>query len=108
MYNVLVIIFVVLISVQSYDVFPKDVSIAHGNHANKPKMETAINQSIMKIGDLYPMEFYSLGYGKEDKRNMYERVICLVLKCLRNGTKDRVIDFLTLVKRSFDECQKCF
>ena len=54
------------------------------------------------------MEFYSLGYGKEDKRNMYERVICLVLKCLRNGTKDRVIDFLTLVKRSFDECQKCF
>lgn len=54
------------------------------------------------------MEFYSLGYGKEDKRNMYERVICLVLKCLRNGTKDRVIDFLTLVKRSFDGCQKCF
>ena len=62
----------------------------------------------MKNIAIYPMEFYSLGYGKEDKRNMYERVICLVLKCLRNGTKDRVIDFLTLVKRSFDGCQKCF
>ena len=82
MYNVLVIIFVVLNWVQSYDVFPKDVSITHGNHANKSKMETAINQQITKIVAIYPMEFYSLGYGKEDKRNMYERVICLVLKCL--------------------------
>ena len=66
MYNVLVIIFVVLNWVQSYDVFSKDVSIAYGNNENNSKTETAINQLIMKSNEFYPMEFYSRGYGKKE------------------------------------------
>lgn len=66
MYIALVIIFVVLNWVQSYDVFSKDVTIAYGNNENNTKMETSINQLIMKNNKLYPMESYSRGYGKKE------------------------------------------
>ena len=56
MYNVLVIIFVVLNWVQSYDVFSKLVSVAYGNNVCMAKTKTAIYQLIMRNAELYPME----------------------------------------------------
>ena len=56
MYNVRICIIVVLIRLQSYDVFPKDVSVAYGNNACMTKTETAINQLIMENMKPRPME----------------------------------------------------
>jgi hypothetical protein len=46
--------------VQSYDVFPKDVSVAYGNNASMIKMEASINQLIMGSIKLRPMEMVSV------------------------------------------------
>ena len=56
MYNVLVIIFVVLNWVQSYDIFLNDVSVAYGNNVYMAKTKIAIYQLIMRNAELYPME----------------------------------------------------
>ena len=53
-------------SVQSYDVFSKLVSVAYGNHANKTRKKTAINQPFTKNSRLHPMEYYKRGYGKKE------------------------------------------
>ena len=37
---------------QSYDVFSKLVSLAYGNHTNKTRKKTAINQPIMNTIEL--------------------------------------------------------
>ena len=55
-------------SVQSYDVFSKGVSFAYGNDVNMTRMETAINQLLMKNSETYPMELFLLRHGKCAKK----------------------------------------
>ena len=59
MYNDLVnivITFLMISWVQSYDYFLKVVSVAYGKDKSKRKRETATNQYIMKSSTRYPME----------------------------------------------------
>jgi hypothetical protein len=51
------------ILLQSYDIFSKVVSIAHGKSSKGIKTENAKNQSVTKNRAPYPMENYSQGYG---------------------------------------------
>ena len=73
MYNALVNI--VLIWLQSYDIFSNVVSFAYGKDVKEKKSETAINQRIKKNAHYTLWKIFGRGMEKVIKRTVFDRGI---------------------------------